>query len=201
MHPFELMELPYPHDALASVISPRTIDFHYGKHHKAYNDKLNELVKGSPYQEMPLERIIADTAHQENEKALFNNAAQVWNHNFFWNSLSPKSQKRPGGDLSKAMDDSFESFDEFKARFKQASLDQFGSGWIWLCADHLGQVQITRSSNALNPLTMGLRPLLTIDFWEHAYYLDFQNRRSDFVDEVMERLLNWEFAEQNYESA
>jgi Fe-Mn family superoxide dismutase len=201
MYPFELPPLPWPHDALSSVMSPQTIDFHYGKHHKGYVDKLNELVKGKPFREMTLEQIILETAHKEGEKAIFNNAAQVWNHTFFWNSLNPRTAKKPSGDLEAAMDRTFGTFDEFKTQFKQAALDQFGSGWVWLCSDHFGKVQITKSANALNPLTMDLKPLLTIDVWEHAYYLDFQNRRGDFVEETIDKLLNWEFAEQNFEQA
>lgn len=201
MYPFELPPLPYPQDALASVLSVETVNVHYGKHHKGYVDKLNELVKGKPHAEMSLEQIILETAHKEFEKPIFNNAAQAWNHTFFWNSMNPKSPRQPTGDLETAMDKTFGTFEEFKIQFKQAALDQFGSGWIWLCADHFGKVQITKSSNALNPLTMELKPLLTVDVWEHAYYLDYQNRRGEFVEEVIEKLLNWEFAEKNFESA
>lgn len=198
MYPFELAPLPFPHDALASVMSPQTVDFHYGKHHKGYVDKLNELVKGKPFAEMSLEQIILETAHKEADKSIFNNAAQVWNHDFYWKCLNPKAPHKPVGDLEAAMEKSFGSFEDFQAQFKQAALDQFGSGYIWLCSDHFGKVQITKSANALNPLTMDLKPLLTVDIWEHAYYLDFQNRRADFVDEVIEKLLDWEFADENY---
>lgn len=200
MYPFELPPLPYPQDALASVMSVETVNFHYGKHHKGYLDKLNELVKGKPYADYTLEQIILETAHKESEKSIFNNAAQVWNHNFYWQSLNPRSPRRPTGDLEAAMDSSFGTLEEFKNQFKQAALDQFGSGYVWLCSDHFGKVQITRSANALNPLTMELKPLLTLDIWEHAYYLDFQNRRGDFVGDCIDKLLNWEFAEKNYES-
>lgn len=199
MSPIELAPLPYPRDALASVMSVETVNFHYGKHHKAYVEKLNELIKGRPYADLPLEEIVLQTAHAEGEKNIFNNASQVWNHNFYWQSLNPRGSRRPTGDLETAMDRTFGGMEEFKAQFKKAALEQFGSGWIWLCRDRLGKVQITKSSNALNPLTMELRPLLTIDVWEHAYYLDFQHRRGDFVEDCVEKLFNWEFAEKNFE--
>lgn len=201
MYPFELAPLPYPQDALASVMSVETVNCHYGKHHKGYVDKLNELIKGKHYADLTLEQIILETAHKEGEKKIFNNAAQVWNHDFYWNSLNPKAPRRPSGELEAAMDKTFGTLEDFKSQFKEAALEQFGSGWIWLCSDRFGKVQITRSCNAMNPLTMELKPLLTLDVWEHAYYLDFQNRRDEFVEEALDRLLNWEFAEQNFESA
>ncbi len=199
MYPFELPPLPYSQDALASVLSPQAVHFHYDKHHKGYVDKLNELVKGKRYAEMDLEKIILETAHDENEKAIFHNAAQVWNHNFFWNSLHPKVEHKPSGELEEALEKTFGGFDEFREHFRNAAVDQYGNGYIWICSDAFGNVQITKSANAQNPMTMGLRPLLTVDVWEHAYYLDYQNRRAEFVDGVVEKLLNWEFAGQNYE--
>jgi superoxide dismutase, Fe-Mn family len=200
MSPFELMPLPYPKDALAAVLSPATVSAHYDQHHKNYVQKLNELVKGTPYSEMTLEKIILETAHKENDKATFNNAAQVWNHNFYWKSLNPRSQARkPNGNLARALDRTFGSYEDFAKQWRQAGMDQFGSGWIWLCSDTYGKVQITRSANAQNPLTMELKPLLTLDVWEHAYYLDFQSHRSDYLEETIARLLNWDFAEEQYE--
>ena len=200
MYPFELPPLPYPHDALASVISPSTVDAHYGQHHKNYLNKLNDLIKGTAYAEMSLEKIITETAHKENEKSMFNNAAQFWNHNFYWESMNPKANHKPTGNLSHAIEKSFGNYEEFSKQFIQAGVDQFGSGWIWLCSDAYGNVQITRSSNAQNPLLMELKPLLTVDVWEHAYYLDFQSRRKDYLEEVTSRLLNWDFADENYEN-
>jgi Fe-Mn family superoxide dismutase len=199
-NPFTLPPLPYPQDALATVISPNTISFHYGKHHKGYVDKLNELTRGKIYSEMSLENIILETAHKDAEKSIYNNAAQVWNHTFYWNCLSPQAPRSPSGDLAQAMDSTFGSFEEFKKQWVQAAVDQFGSGWVWLCRDLENRVQLVKSSNAQNPLTMNLKPLLTIDVWEHAYYLDFQNKRADHVSEVIDHLLNWEFAERNFES-
>jgi Fe-Mn family superoxide dismutase len=200
MYPFELPPLPYPHDALASVISPSTVDAHYGQHHKNYLNKLNDLIKGTAYAEMALEKIITETAHKENDKPIFNNAAQFWNHNFYWESLNPKASHKPVGNLAQAIEKSFGNYEEFSKQFIQAGVEQFGSGWVWLCSDAYGNVQITRSSNAQNPLLMELKPLLTVDVWEHAYYLDFQSRRKDYLEEVTSRLLNWDFADENYEN-
>ncbi|MGZ5279955.1 MAG: superoxide dismutase [Pseudobdellovibrionaceae bacterium] len=199
MYPFELPPLPYPHDALASVISPSTVDAHYDQHHKGYLQKLNEMIKGTPYAEMSLEKIIVETAHDENHRPLFNNAAQFWNHNFYWQSLDPKASHQPVGNLAQAVEKTFGSYEEFSKQFIQAGVEQFGSGWIWLCSDAYGKVQITRSSNAQNPLLMQLKPLLTVDVWEHAYYLDFQSRRADYLEEITARMLNWDFADENYE--
>ncbi len=200
MSPFELMPLPYPKDALSAVISPATVSAHYDQHHKNYVQKLNELVKGTAYAEMSLENIVRETAHKENEKSIFNNAAQVWNHNLYWKSLNPRSQARkPGGNLARAIDRTFGNYEDFAQQWRQAGMDQFGSGWIWLCSDAYGKVQITRSANAQNPLTMELKPLLTLDVWEHAYYLDFQSHRSDYLEETIAKLLNWDFAEEQYE--
>jgi len=199
MYPFELQSLPYPHDGLASVLSPSTVDAHYGQHHKGYVTKLNELIKGTPFAEMSLEKIILETAHKENERSIFNNAAQVWNHDFYWKSLNPKAEHQPVGSLAKAVERSFGTYEEFSRQFIQAGVEQFGSGWIWLCSDSYGKVQITRSANAQNPLLMELKPLLTVDVWEHAYYLDFQSHRTDYLEEVVSRLLDWDFADENYE--
>lgn len=200
MYPFELEPLPYPHDGLASVISPATVDAHYEQHHKGYVKKLNDLIKGTPYAEMTLERIILETAHKESERGIFNNASQVWNHDFYWKCLNPKASHQPVGQLANAIDRSFGAYEEFAKQFLQAGVEQFGSGWVWLCSDAFGKVQITKSSNAQSPLLMDLKPLLTIDVWEHAYYLDFQSRRADYLDEVMARLLDWDFADENYEN-
>ena len=199
MYPFELSPLPYPHDALASVISPATVDAHYGQHHRGYVNKLNELVKGTAYAEMSLENIIKESAQKEADKKIFNNAAQVWNHDFYWQCLNPQANHKPTGTLAQALEQSFGGYEEFTHQLVQAGTEQFGSGWIWVCSDAYGKVQITKSANAQNPLVMELRPLLTVDVWEHAYYLDFQSRRKDYLEEVATRLLNWDFAEERYD--
>jgi Fe-Mn family superoxide dismutase len=195
-HHIELPPLPYAQDALAPVISAETLSFHYGKHHKAYVDNLNKLVAGTDLADTPLEKVIAATAGKADKAGLFNNAAQIWNHTSFWNSLKPGGGGAPTGAVAKAIDASFGSFDNFKKEFANAAMTQFGSGWAWLVADK-GQLKVVKTPNAETPLTSGLTPLLTIDVWEHAYYLDYQNRRADFVAAVIDKLLSWEFANAN----
>jgi Fe-Mn family superoxide dismutase len=195
-HHIELPPLPYAQDALAPVISAETLSFHYGKHHKAYVDNLNKLVAGTELAELPLEAVIAAAAGKADKVGIFNNAAQTWNHTFFWNSLKPGGGGAPTGAVAKAIDAAFGGFDAFKKEFANAAMTQFGSGWAWLVADP-GRLKIVKTGNADTPLTMGLKPLLTIDVWEHAYYLDYQNRRADFVAAVIDKLLNWEFANAN----
>jgi Fe-Mn family superoxide dismutase len=195
-HHIELPPLPYAQDALAPVISAQTMSFHYGKHHKAYVDNLNKLVAGTDLAEKPLEAVIAAAAGKADKAGLFNNAAQIWNHTFFWNSLKPGGGGAPGGAVAKGIDAAFGSFDNFKKEFANAAMTQFGSGWAWLVADK-GQLKVLKTGNAETPLTMGVTPLLTIDVWEHAYYLDYQNRRADFVAAVIDKLLSWEFANAN----
>jgi Fe-Mn family superoxide dismutase len=196
-HHIELPPLPYAQDALAPVISAETLSFHYGKHHKAYVDNLNKLVAGTELAETPLEQVIAAVAGKPDKVGIFNNAAQTWNHTFFWNSLSPHGGGgAPAGAVAKAIDAAFGSYENFKKEFSNAAMTQFGSGWAWLVADK-GALRVVKTGNADTPLTMGLTPLLTIDVWEHAYYLDYQNRRADFVAAVIDRLLSWEFANAN----
>jgi len=195
-HHIELPPLPYAQDALAPVISAETLSFHYGKHHKAYVDNLNKLVAGTELADTPLEKVIAATAGRADKAGLFNNAAQIWNHTFFWNSLKPGGGGAPTGAVAKGIDAAFGSFDNFKKEFANAAMTQFGSGWAWLVADK-GQLKVVKTPNAETPLTSGLTPLLTIDVWEHAYYLDYQNRRADFVAAVIDKLLSWEFANAN----
>jgi len=195
-HHIELPPLPYAQDALAPVISAETLSFHYGKHHKAYVDNLNKLVAGTDLAETPLEKVITSVAGKADKAGVFNNAAQIWNHTFFWNSLKPGGGGAPTGAVSKAIDASFGSFDNFKKEFTNAAMTQFGSGWAWLVADK-GQLKVTKTPNAETPLTTGQTALLTVDVWEHAYYLDYQNRRADFVAAVIDKLLNWEFANAN----
>jgi superoxide dismutase, Fe-Mn family len=195
-HHIELPPLPYAQDALAPVISAETLSFHYGKHHKAYVDNLNKLVAGTELADTPLEKVIAATAGKPDKAGVFNNAAQIWNHTFFWNSLKPNGGGAPTGAVAKGIEAAFGSFDNFKKEFANAAMTQFGSGWAWLVADK-GTLKVVKTPNAETPLTAGLTPLVTIDVWEHAYYLDYQNRRADFVAAVIDKLLNWEFANAN----
>ena len=193
---FVLAPLPYADNALEPVISANTLSFHYGKHHKTYVDNLNKLVAGTDLAGKSLEEIIAATAGQADKAGIFNNAAQVWNHMFYWHSLSPNGGGEPSGALKEKIDAAFGSVDNCKKELTTAALTQFGSGWAWLVLDG-GKVAIAKTANADSPLTKNLRPLLTIDVWEHAYYLDFQNRRPDYVGTVLDKLVNWEFAEAN----
>jgi Fe-Mn family superoxide dismutase len=193
---FTLPPLPWPENALSPAISANTIGFHYGKHHQGYVNKLNELVAGTPLAEQPLEAVIKATAGKTDQAAIFNNAAQVWNHSFYWNSLRPKGGGKPSGALAAQIDQSFGNFDAFKAEFAKAAISQFGSGWAWLVKDG-DKLSIVKTGNADTPIAHGQQPLLTIDVWEHAYYLDYQNRRADYVAAVLDGLINWEFAAQN----
>ncbi|RPH90120.1 MAG: superoxide dismutase [Desulfobacteraceae bacterium] len=195
-HHIELPPLPYAQDALAPVISAETLSFHYGKHHKAYVDNLLKLVAGTELAEQPLEAIIKAVAGKPDKAGVFNNAAQIWNHTFFWNSLKPNGCGAPTGAVASGIETAFGSFDNFKKEFANAAMTQFGSGWAWLVADK-GTLKVVKTPNAETPLTSGLTPLVTIDVWEHAYYLDYQNRRADFVSAVIDKLLNWEFANAN----
>jgi Fe-Mn family superoxide dismutase len=191
-----LPPLPFAETALEPVITAKTLVFHYGKHHRGYVDNLNKLISGTDYSEMKLEEIITGTAGRPERVAIFNNAAQVWNHTFYWNSLSSNGWGEPPVELKKKIEDSFGSMDAFKKEFAGAAVAQFGSGWAWLVLDD-GKLKVVKAANADNPLTAGLKPLLTIDVWEHAYYLDYQNRRADYAAAVLEKLINWEFALQN----
>jgi len=191
-----LPPLPFAETALEPVITAKTLVFHYGKHHRGYVDNLNKLISGTDYSEMKLEEIITGTAGRQERVAIFNNAAQVWNHTFYWNSLSSNGGGEPPVELKKRIEDSFGSMDAFKKEFAGAAVAQFGSGWAWLVLDD-GKLKVVKTANADNPLTAGLKPLLTIDVWEHAYYLDYQNRRADYAAAVLEKLINWEFALQN----
>ncbi len=191
--PFTLPKLPWDEAALDPVISARTIQFHYGKHHKAYVDKTNELVAGTPMADMRLEEVVRAAGKDKNQK-LFNNAAQAWNHTFFWNCLKPGGAT-PSGDFAKRIESDLGGLEAFNKDFAKAAVECFGSGWAWL-VERAGKLEIVATSNAGTPITTGATPLLTLDVWEHAYYLDYQNRRPDFAKAVIEKLLNWEFAEQ-----
>jgi Fe-Mn family superoxide dismutase len=194
--PFELPALPWADDALDPHISAKTIGFHYGKHHATYVANLNKLVEGTPLAEKSLEAIIAETAGDSSKAGVFNNAAQVWNHTFFWNSMKPGGGGEPTGKLRDKIDESFGSFEAFKEEFATKAATLFGAGWTWL-VEKGGKLAIVQTSNAANPMTEGATPLLTVDVWEHAYYLDFQNRRPDFVKTFLNNLVNWEFAAAN----
>ncbi len=196
--PFTLPPLPWDESALEPVISARTIGFHYGKHHAAYVKKLNELVAGTRFAEMSLEQVMQASAGHEESRKIFNNAAQAWNHTFFWNSLKPRSGGKPTGDLAKRIDAEFSGMQAFREKFSQVAVDTFGSGWTWL-VERAGKLDVVSTSNADSPLTTGATPLFTVDVWEHAYYLDYQNRRPDFVNAVLDNLVNWDFAAEQLE--
>jgi Fe-Mn family superoxide dismutase len=199
--PFTLPPLPWAENALEPVISARTIGLHYGKHHRTYVNKLNELVAGTPFAQMPLEEVIRESAQQKDKQKIFNNAAQAWNHTFFWNCLrSPAGDAKPQGDLAKRIDADLGGIDQFRKDFARTAVDTFGSGWAWL-VDRDGKLEIVSTSNAGTPLTTGATPLLTLDVWEHAYYVDYENRRPEFAEAVISRLLNWEFAQKQLEQA
>jgi len=192
--------LPYPQSALEPVISSRTLEFHYGKHHQGYVTNLNKLIAGTPMENMPLEKIMVEAFRQGPEKAgIFNNAAQVWNHTFYWNCLKPGGAAIPA-ELRSALERDFKSVENLKKELSQAAVSQFGSGWAWLVKDS-NTLKVVKTPNAENPMTSGQKPLLTIDVWEHAYYLDYQNRRADYVAAVIDKLLNWEFALENMKKA
>lgn len=194
--PFALPPLPYPDNALSPHISANTIGFHYGKHHQGYVNNLNQLVANTPLADQPLEAVVKAAAGKAEQAAVFNNAAQIWNHTFYWNSLRPKGGGKPTGALAEMIEKSFGDYDKFKAEFAKAATSQFGSGWAWLVKDG-DKLAVTKTGNADTPIAHGQKPLLTIDVWEHAYYLDYQNRRADYVAAVLDNLINWEFAAQN----
>jgi Fe-Mn family superoxide dismutase len=194
--PQGLTPLLYAENALEPVISAKTMSFHYGKHHKGYVDNLNKLTAGTEYSALTLEKIITSTAGKPEKTAIFNNAAQIWNHTFYWNSMRPNGGGEPPAALKQRIDVSFGSVDAFKQELASAAVSQFGSGWAWLVSDG-NLLKVIKTANADIPMAIGLKPLLVIDVWEHAYYLDYQNRRADYVNAVLDKLINWEFALQN----
>jgi len=194
--PHTLPPLPYPENALEPVISARTIGFHYGKHHRGYVDNLNKLAAGTKYEDMSLEAIVTSSAGQPEATAIFNNAAQAWNHAFYWHSMSPTGGGQPPEQLRQRIEASFGSVDGCRAELAKAGVAQFGSGWAWLVLDG-DTLRVVATSNADVPLAKAMKPLLVIDVWEHAYYLDHQNRRADYVQSVLDKLVNWEFALEN----
>jgi Fe-Mn family superoxide dismutase len=195
--PHVLPPLPFAENALEPVISERTLSFHYGKHHKAYVDNLNKLIAGTEFADMPLEKIIAVTAGKSDKAGIFNNAAQDWNHTFYWQSLRPNGGGEPPARLKQTIEASFGSVETCRKELANAAVTQFGSGWAWLVKEG-DKLKVVKTANAEIPLTSTKKPLLTIDVWEHAYYLDYQNRRADYVNAVITRLLNWEFAADNF---
>ncbi|WP_026147766.1 superoxide dismutase [Robiginitomaculum antarcticum] len=194
----ELPDLPYARDALAPTISENTLNYHYGKHHQAYVNKLNDMIKDTDFEDASLVAIVKNTAGEKERQGMFNNAAQVWNHTFYWHSMTPKGGGKPSGKIAKAIDESFGSYDKFCEAFKAKGGGQFGSGWAWLVQNEDGSLEVRNTPNAKTPLTdESVTPLLTMDVWEHAYYLDYQNSRPNYMNSFLDKLVNWEFAEQN----
>ncbi len=190
-----LPELPFAQNALEPHISANTLSFHHGKHHNAYVTNLNKLIIGTQFENASLDEIVA-----KSDAGIFNNAAQVWNHTFYWHSMKPNGGGKPSGELAKKIDADFGSFDKFKEEFANAAATQFGSGWAWLVLEN-GKLKVTKTPNADTPSRHGQTAILTIDVWEHAYYLDFQNRRPDYVQTFLNSLANWEFAAKNFAAA
>ena len=191
-----LPALPYAQNALAPAISENTFSFHYGKHHQTYVSNTLKMIAGTEFEKSSLEEIIKKTAGKADQSGLFNNAAQVFNHTFYWNSMKPGGGGQPAGRIAGKIGDSFGSYEKFAEAFSNAAATQFGSGWAWLVQD-AGKLQVMKTANADTPIRAALKPLITIDVWEHAYYLDYQNRRADYIKAFVEKLLNWDFAERN----
>jgi superoxide dismutase, Fe-Mn family len=191
-----LPPLPYAQDALSPSISANTISFHYGKHHQTYVNNTLKMIAGTEFEKASLEDIIKKTAGKSDQSGLFNNAAQVFNHDFYWKSMTPGGGGEPKGRITEMIGKSFGSYQKFSEAFSNAAATQFGSGWAWLVQDG-NKLTVTKTSNADNPITMSVKPLITIDVWEHAYYLDYQNRRADYIKAFLDKLLNWSFAESN----
>jgi len=191
-----LPDLPFAPNALAPIISEKTLEFHYGKHHNAYVTNLNKMIVDSELADESLENIIKKTSGDSAKMGIFNNAAQVWNHTFYWNSISPGGGGAPTGPIAERIDADFGGYEQFVEAFKNAGVTQFGSGWAWLLLEN-GKLSISKTLNADTPIAHGQKPILTIDVWEHAYYLDYQNRRPDYLAEFIKSLLNWDFANAN----
>jgi Fe-Mn family superoxide dismutase len=193
---FDLAPLPYATDALEPHLGAETLEIHYGKHHRGYLEKLRKAIQGTPEAERSLEELIRISSGD-----VFNNAAQIWNHDFYWQSLRPDGGGEPRGELLAGIEAAFGSFSDFRKAFAEAAIGEFGSGWAWLVQDGAGRLQVRNSSDADNPLRLEMTPLLTLDVWEHAYYLDYRNERARYVDVFLERLINWDFAAANLERA
>ena len=194
--PLSLPPLPYAENALEPVLSAKTLSFHYGKHHRGYVDTANKLITGTELADLPLDRIVTATAGKADRTKIFNNAAQAWNHDFYWHCLKPKGGGEPPTALKHKMEAAFGSVDACKKELADNAVGQFGSGWAWLVLEG-SKLKVIKTANADTPLAQGFRPLLTIDVWEHAYYLDYQNKRADHVNAVIDKLANWEFAAEN----
>jgi Fe-Mn family superoxide dismutase len=197
---YELPPLPYDYSALEPYISKSTLEFHHDKHHAGYVSKYNDAVKGTDLDSKPIEEVIKMIAGDPDKKGLFNNAAQAWNHTFYWNCMKPNGGGTPSGELAKKIDADFGSFEKFIEAFKDAGATQFGSGWAWLVLDG-NTLKVTKTGNAENPMTEGQKPLLTMDVWEHAYYLDYQNKRPDYINAFLQHVVNWDFAAQTMAAA
>jgi superoxide dismutase, Fe-Mn family len=195
--PIILPDLPYSKNALEPIITARTLEFHHDKHHKAYVDNANKFLTGNPLETESLENIIKKTANDPKQVAIFNNVAQVWNHTFLWNSMKPGGGKNPTGPVADQIKTDFGSYEKFVEEFKNAATTQFGSGWAWLVLDN-NKLKVIKTPNAENPIIQNMIPLLTIDVWEHAYYLDFQNRRPDYVTAFVDSLINWDFVNMRF---
>ena len=197
---FELPALPYADDALEPHYSAKTIGFHHGKHHAAYVNNLNGMIEGTDLEGKGLEEIVQAVAGDAAKGGVFNNAAQIWNHTFFWNSMKPGGGGRPAGALAAKIESDFGSIEKCAEEFKNAAATRFGSGWAWLVVDG-GKLKVMSTANAETPITQGVIPLMTVDVWEHAYYLDYQNRRPDFLQAFLDNLVNWDFAAENLSKA
>jgi Fe-Mn family superoxide dismutase len=198
--PLNLPPLPYPENGLEPVISAKTLSFHYGKHHRTYVDTANKLIVGTELADMPLDQIVSATAGKPDRLNIFHNAAQAWNHNFYWQCLKPKGGGEPPAKLKQKMQSAFGSVEACKTELANSAVAQFGSGWAWLVLDG-DKLKVVKTADADTPFTQGLKPLFTIDVWEHAYYLDYQNKRPDHVHALIDKLANWEFAAENLAKA
>ncbi len=192
----QLPDLPYAKDGLAPYISANTLDFHHGKHHRAYVDNTNKLIAGTDLANESLETIVKKTVGDAAKSGLFNNSAQVWNHSFYWQCMKPNGGGKPAGKVADKINEAWGSFDKFAEELKNAGVTQFGSGWAWLVLEG-GKLKVTKTANADTPIAHGVKPLLTVDVWEHAYYLDYQNRRPDYLATFIEKLINWDFVKAN----
>jgi Fe-Mn family superoxide dismutase len=197
---YELPTLPYEYTALEPHITKGTLEFHHDKHHAAYVSKYNAAVEGTEHDSKPIEEVIKAIAGDASKQGLFNNAAQAWNHSFYWNCMKPSGGGQPTGALADKINADFGSFDKFVEEFKNAGATQFGSGWAWLVLDN-GTLKVVKTLNAENPITSGQTPLLTMDVWEHAYYLDYQNKRPAYIDTFVSSLINWDFVAENFAKA
>lgn len=187
---FELPALPYDINALEPYISKETLEYHHGKHHKTYIDNLNKLIQGTEYEKMSLEEIVKAVVGKPDKVAIFNNAAQSWNHEFFWNIMKKNGGGKPTGEILKKIEQNFGSYEKFREEFKNVAVSQFGSGWVWLIEKD-GKLAIVKTPNADTPIAQGLKPIIVIDVWEHAYYIDYRNRRADFIDAYLDHLVKW----------